>query len=608
MTTEELFGTDNMVPLAEAFIDYQQKLRDCGAPTTVTCGFHYTKSHLFDNIHYDGLLTPKEKAKSNTTSNFRHAGSFGSGIYVGRNGYAFQNYGDVGILVAVLRGREQRVTTMWSTEAKETSDTLIGNKRHKWSALSAHSNRVPVYSPDGTVREYMNVVEAEKPEFYDELVLQKSAQCLPLFTFPSPSRGLEGMKKLEGVWNIHVELQKLLDMFFNESNKVFVPPYHPIDPCDAANTDLTKWRAEQKASREKAALNNSSDDDTVRRLQIPVRTTGSTEASATATNRFPMATTPLVSLRTIPTATATASSSLISSSVNLWNALTTTAAAATTTTTTTTTGTAASRAPLISTTTQNPIATQTPKPPLQTPKPPPQAPKPLQAPKPPRDKPPSLEVLYFTASSDLCRPQVRQAMKYASPEAMRRCNKICSICSCSEPLSVAFYQFACCDACFHHDCLLETIKTNGPRCPACDSLVDEPLGKSPSGQMQVVRIHAQCAGFSGVLGSIKITYKLLGGTQSRHHPQPGFPYPPLTCHAYLPDNAEGRDLLLRFKYAWKHGLTFTILPQGVVGWASIPHKTAVRGVSATHAFPDPSYMDDCNGALTRLGVPNAEDL
>ena len=75
----------------------------------------------------------------------------------------------------------------------------------------------------------------------------------------------------------------------------------------------------------------------------------------------------------------------------------------------------------------------------------------------------------------------------------------------------------------------------------------------------------------------------------------------------------------RLKYAWKHGLIFTVgtslttQQQNVVTWASIPHKTSLqRGGSAygahpnPHAFPDPNYLANCHDALDALGVPDTD--
>jgi deltex-like protein len=83
--------------------------------------------------------------------------------------------------------------------------------------------------------------------------------------------------------------------------------------------------------------------------------------------------------------------------------------------------------------------------------------------------------------------------------------------------------------------------------------------------------------------------------------------------AFLPETPDGCRLLTRMKYAFAHGLTFTVgtsLTTGrgnVVTWTSIPHKTSFEGPADPHGFPDDRYLANCNDALDSLGVPDAND-
>ena len=82
--------------------------------------------------------------------------------------------------------------------------------------------------------------------------------------------------------------------------------------------------------------------------------------------------------------------------------------------------------------------------------------------------------------------------------------------------------------------------------------------------------------------------------------------------AYLPDCAEGQQLLKRLEYAFTRGLTFTVgtsLTSGatnVVVWGSIHHKTSSSG--GVHGYPDVGYFFNCNAELDALGVPLADEL
>jgi len=113
--------------------------------------------------------------------------------------------------------------------------------------------------------------------------------------------------------------------------------------------------------------------------------------------------------------------------------------------------------------------------------------------------------------------------------------------------------------------------------------------------------------------TIEICYHIPAGIQLEYHPNPGVPYPETTRVAYLPDNVEGRTLLRRFKYAWKHGLMFNVgtsitdQADNRVVWSTIPHKTSLRG-RGPYSFPDENYIPNCNNVLDGLNVPAAADL
>ena len=80
----------------------------------------------------------------------------------------------------------------------------------------------------------------------------------------------------------------------------------------------------------------------------------------------------------------------------------------------------------------------------------------------------------------------------------------------------------------------------------------------------------------------------------------------------LSNSAEGQALLKHLKYAFHHGLTFSIgtslstgQPNCVI-WASIHHKTYLAG--GMHGWPDLNYFINCNQELDSLGVPPATQL
>ena len=107
--------------------------------------------------------------------------------------------------------------------------------------------------------------------------------------------------------------------------------------------------------------------------------------------------------------------------------------------------------------------------------------------------------------------------------------------------------------------------------------------------------------------TIEITYDIPSGIQLSYHENPGNPYGGTYRTAYLPNNEDGRKLLTRLKYAWLHGLLFTVgtsLTTGesdVVTWSSIPHKTSLKG--GPFGWPDPNYFYHSNTQLDSLQVP-----
>lgn len=139
--------------------------------------------------------------------------------------------------------------------------------------------------------------------------------------------------------------------------------------------------------------------------------------------------------------------------------------------------------------------------------------------------------------------------------------------------------------------------------------VDNVQGCSPSGTMKVQLSSFTCPGFGDAI-AIEILYSIPEGIQLSYHENPGARYASCTRKAFLPDTDDGRHLLTRLKYAFLHGLIFTVgtsLTTGepnVIRWGSIPHKTSLSG--GPFGFPDASYIVKCNDALNGLGVPDAD--
>ena len=197
-----------------------------------------------------------------------------------------------------------------------------------------------------------------------------------------------------------------------------------------------------------------------------------------------------------------------------------------------------------------------------------------------------------------------------NPPISQDMSQECAICLDSLSCS-ACSALTVCSHVFHTRCVQEAFKRK-PQCPTCRKAVSAPQGKSPSGTMNVTFDSSKCAGFQK--NTIQITYAIHSGHQMNYHDNPGQFQGGKHVVAYLPNNIDGQQLLKRLKYAFMHGLTFTVGTSMTTGipnqctWASIHHKTSRVGGVAAHGFPDPTYFVNCNGELDSLGVPAAHML
>ena len=163
---------------------------------------------------------------------------------------------------------------------------------------------------------------------------------------------------------------------------------------------------------------------------------------------------------------------------------------------------------------------------------------------------------------------------------------------------------------FHYKCIMESLNSQ-LQCPICRKGLREPQGKSPSGIMKIsTSTSKNCEGYYSI-GSILISYRMNSGIQRPYHDSPGVDHGGKSATAYLPNNREGQELLKRLKFAFKHGLTFTVGTSLTTNkanqctWASIHHKTSPSGGVTRHGFPDSNYFANVNEELDGLRVPSS---
>ncbi|KAE8575554.1 hypothetical protein XENTR_v10003874 [Xenopus tropicalis] len=105
--------------------------------------------------------------------------------------------------------------------------------------------------------------------------------------------------------------------------------------------------------------------------------------------------------------------------------------------------------------------------------------------------------------------------------------------------------------------------------------------------------------------TLKIIYDIPDGIQGAGHPHPGSNYKGGRFEAYLPDNHEGKKLLVLLEKALSQGLTFQIKNVGSVDqvtWNYIPHKTSPDGGKAKNGYPDLAYIKNLLKLLKSYGI------
>ncbi|XP_068102385.1 E3 ubiquitin-protein ligase DTX3L-like [Hyperolius riggenbachi] len=163
--------------------------------------------------------------------------------------------------------------------------------------------------------------------------------------------------------------------------------------------------------------------------------------------------------------------------------------------------------------------------------------------------------------------------------------------------------------CKHGYCrpCLKALMSHKPVCAICGVASGEVRGNQPEGTMTWRTSSFNLSGFPGC-GTIEISYSFPSGTQKENHPHPGRPYSGTSRTAYLPDNAEGRDILRLLRKAFDQRLIFTVGDSRTTGntdtvtWNDVHHKTNMTGGSQYFGYPDPDYLKRVRDELKAKGV------
>lgn len=161
-----------------------------------------------------------------------------------------------------------------------------------------------------------------------------------------------------------------------------------------------------------------------------------------------------------------------------------------------------------------------------------------------------------------------------------------------------FCDHKLCSNCFKEIQITRTtmsgISHTSMKCPFCQITTGIPVGTCPTGTMDVKVKKSSCAGYENV-GTIQIQYYI---------DSEGYG---LNRTAYLPNNADGNEILELLKIAWDRRISFTIgtsVTTGVentVVW-NIHHKTNQTGGVEYFGYPDATYFQRVKWELEANGI------
>uniref|UniRef100_A0A3B1JBQ2 E3 ubiquitin-protein ligase n=1 Tax=Astyanax mexicanus TaxID=7994 RepID=A0A3B1JBQ2_ASTMX len=160
---------------------------------------------------------------------------------------------------------------------------------------------------------------------------------------------------------------------------------------------------------------------------------------------------------------------------------------------------------------------------------------------------------------------------------------------------------------FCRECLKHSEKSMGKICSVCKKIYGKLRGNQPKGKMTYITYRSDLPGYYGC-GTIEISYDIPSGTQTDEHPNPGERFYGAQRHAYLPNNAEGNEVLQLLQRAFDQRLIFTVGTSTTTGadntvtWNDIHHKTSKTGGPQNYGYPDSDYLKRVKDELKAKGI------
>ena len=205
----EALNKDDAVYFAENLIVCKEHFQLQKKPDQVTLGYHYTRTACLENIRKNGLLTVEDRVAQNICNDKKPGEFFGQGIYTGTNPMAFTKYGELGLVVAILKGLEH-IKEKRKQQPPSDVNTIIGNK----SGIAPYE---------------------------DEVILRQSCQVIPLIKYPRYQVLAKNAAFQDTLWQLHEEIQRLVDEILNSSKPTVVSRVLP--PFSTGHHDIIKFTA-----------------------------------------------------------------------------------------------------------------------------------------------------------------------------------------------------------------------------------------------------------------------------------------------------------------------------------------------------------------------------
>ncbi|KAL7545149.1 hypothetical protein ACHAWF_008506 [Thalassiosira exigua] len=540
-----LVARDDMVFQTVAMLNCMETFKSTGKDTGIDVGYHFTSKNSMEHIQRDGLMTRSDQ-ELNPKLNSRESAHIHGNAF-GDGVYTGNNpfaFKKYGE-VGIVVARLQGTTTRIRPDEVVLSGTLLRPKIHIMAPIGQEALKRDVNTIIG------NKTMGLHPNLHkDEVVLLQSSQCIPLVRFPASlvDDRFGGIPSALLPW---IEAtKKAVDNFFNR---------------DQASVAKSTQLASAKAFTAKSPPNPKTlapGTAPAPQATVTQHPRQSPKTQATTRNRSLLANPPSEPASNLPVSKPTAipvgrSGASITARLKCMH------------TSPFTTTTSPGRAHWQ----HSNVASA------------------------------SLDVITYHAPDTMA-----QTGFVERPDGnIAIANATCAICQNDLPVPLSdIRRVKKCGHLFCRDCILKALHYSR-KCPCCHQSVGEPQGKSPSGEMKCSVTSQPCTGYNTV-GSIKIDYTIFKGMQKSYHDNEGRPFDGIRRTAYLPDNDDGRRLLKRLQYAFRHGLTFSVGKslstgnEGVITWGTIHHKT--RRGNGPYGWPDDDYIVRCNRELDNHGVPS----